>query len=853
MPMVRTALPHGWRPGRLVIVGSGIKSIGQFTLEAVSHIEQADRVFYCVADPATEAFVESRSANAVDMYDLYDDGKPRHQTYTQMAEVMLREVRKGRYVVGVFYGHPGVFVNPAHRALAIAAEEGHDAVMLPGVSAEDCLYADLGIDPSRPGCQTLEATDLLLRGRPLLTDSHVIIFQVGSVGDLGFNFAGFKNTKFQVLVGRLVRNYGADHPVVHYVAAQHPMSRPVIEHFQIKDLQLPEIAKRITGISTFYLAPKVLRQAIPEMASALGLRVDPSRPSYTGAYPPNEPYSQRDLQAIAALDKHTTPPNYKKTRATSTMFQIIYQLATDPKTLAKYRASPEKFVASTSGLRPSEASALASSHPGRIWMAMKATPQQVAAEFVQAELRTPTLAQQYSAVLKENQNQQNGEANIAAWLKAHGYDTTADDVYQAFLQMQNEQLDFYDSNYGTTLNGATGPTVLIRNGAVTVNGIVINKFTYAHSTLSWNEADGNPSSAVLNLQVLTSDAGKPLPANSYIGPQFFGIYWAKGATKPAMTNIYGRVGVAPSGTGGGPSPVAGTPLSNWDDTYETYLADATGKYQPDSKLVVATTGNTSTVTYAGAVIKNYQYTNDTLSWSTQNDNATNVSIYFYVNKTKTSTNPAIGNQFSGKRWAAGASTPTNANFFGQLGTAANPNAAASDGGTAAEWKQIGINLGVGVATMLVGTAVIEAIKAFNAWRTAPNPANQANLNQANGRANVAAENEGAVAEQGAEANPGAEAINPGDVPAQAEAAEAEAAEAAEAAAAEAAEAAEAAAAEAAEAAAAAEAAEAAAAAEVAEAAAAAEVAAAEVAAAEVVAAEVVAAEVVAVDVVAVVL
>lgn len=82
----------GVRPGRLVIVGSGIKSMSQFTFEAVSHIEQADKVFYCVADPANDTFIEKHAKEAVDLYDLDDDGKPRDQTYTQMVEKMLQEV-----------------------------------------------------------------------------------------------------------------------------------------------------------------------------------------------------------------------------------------------------------------------------------------------------------------------------------------------------------------------------------------------------------------------------------------------------------------------------------------------------------------------------------------------------------------------------------------------------------------------------------------------------------------------------------------------------------------------------------------------------------------------------------------
>src|ERR1700721_722299 len=133
--------PVGVRPGRLVVVGSGIKSIGQFTLEAVAEIKRADRVFFGVADPSTEAFILENNPNAVDLYSLYDDGKDRHGTYVQMAEVLLREVRQGFYVVGVFYGHPGVFVNPSHRAISIARAEGYDAVMYAGVSEEDCLCA----------------------------------------------------------------------------------------------------------------------------------------------------------------------------------------------------------------------------------------------------------------------------------------------------------------------------------------------------------------------------------------------------------------------------------------------------------------------------------------------------------------------------------------------------------------------------------------------------------------------------------------------------------------------------------------------------------------------------------------
>ena len=109
---------------------------------------------------------------------------------------MVQSVRDGLRVVGVFYGHPGVFTLPSRRAIAIAQSEGYSARMLPGVSSEDCLFADLLVDPCIPGAQSVEATDILLRERPLLTSSHVIIWQVGCVGVFGFDYSGFKVSLF---------------------------------------------------------------------------------------------------------------------------------------------------------------------------------------------------------------------------------------------------------------------------------------------------------------------------------------------------------------------------------------------------------------------------------------------------------------------------------------------------------------------------------------------------------------------------------------------------------------------------------------------------------------------------------
>ena len=143
------------KSGQLIIVGSGIGSMGQLSLQAVARIEQADIVFYVIADSVTEAFIRQKNVNSFDLYKFYGDGKNRMITYIQISEVhlvisfeatsvshlycchqeKLAQVRKGQNVVGVFHSHPGVFVSPSHRSIQIAQKEGFTAKMLPGITA----------------------------------------------------------------------------------------------------------------------------------------------------------------------------------------------------------------------------------------------------------------------------------------------------------------------------------------------------------------------------------------------------------------------------------------------------------------------------------------------------------------------------------------------------------------------------------------------------------------------------------------------------------------------------------------------------------------------------------------------
>ena len=73
--------------GALIIAGSGIASVAHITLETLSYIKEADKVYYAVADPVTIAFIhENAKGPCADLTALYGRGKNRYDTYVQMCE-----------------------------------------------------------------------------------------------------------------------------------------------------------------------------------------------------------------------------------------------------------------------------------------------------------------------------------------------------------------------------------------------------------------------------------------------------------------------------------------------------------------------------------------------------------------------------------------------------------------------------------------------------------------------------------------------------------------------------------------------------------------------------------------------
>ncbi len=253
--------------GSLTVVGTGIQAAGQITVEARTCLQQSAKVFYLVADPTTAYYICKLNQNAESLHTFYETGKERFVSYMEMVEHILSAVESGISVCAAFYGHPGVFAYPSHEAIRRAREKGFPARMLPGVSAEDCLFADLGLDPAAAGCQSFEATDFLIFRRQFDTNSSLILWQIGVIGDVSFQENGYSLAGVGILSDYLGSFYGTTHSVIVYEASHYPMYDSKREKVTIADLK----TAHISPMSTLYVPPKSSPTVDLDMARRLGM------------------------------------------------------------------------------------------------------------------------------------------------------------------------------------------------------------------------------------------------------------------------------------------------------------------------------------------------------------------------------------------------------------------------------------------------------------------------------------------------------------------------------------------------------------------------------------------------------
>lgn len=252
--------------GKLIVVGSGIKSISHITLEAHTVITKADKLLYLVTEEFLEKWIISENENSESLEPLYFSCEKRIDSYQLITDYIISESEKYSVLCVVFYGHPSFFADSALAAVKALNDKGGVGIILPGISSADALYADLCIDPGSVGTSFFEATDFLIHNRQFDFNSHLVLFQIGMIGGASHEVS---NENIVILVEHLLLFYPENHQVTLYEASVLPSLKPILDTLSLGSLSSAVFSK----ITTLYIPPFGKAKLNPVMLNKLGINL----------------------------------------------------------------------------------------------------------------------------------------------------------------------------------------------------------------------------------------------------------------------------------------------------------------------------------------------------------------------------------------------------------------------------------------------------------------------------------------------------------------------------------------------------------------------------------------------------
>ncbi|HZC09064.1 MAG TPA: SAM-dependent methyltransferase [Mycobacterium sp.] len=257
------------------IIGTGIVGTHQLTREAEAVIRRCNKTFVIASGYGIADYIATLCPEVTELGSLYEPGKNRLPTYHKMAAEVVAAAVSNPPVCLATYGHPWVYCYPTTLITRAAPLLGLRVEIFPGISAFDTLLVDLGMDIAFNGIQMYEATDLLIRRRPIQNDVACVIWQPTVVGDPTCPSAPYPAEQFTPLQNYLLSFYPADHQAALVTTKNYPLMRSVVKHLCLDELAT-ELAG-VPGVGTLYIPPLVQRPIedsdLMELMNTVGMDV----------------------------------------------------------------------------------------------------------------------------------------------------------------------------------------------------------------------------------------------------------------------------------------------------------------------------------------------------------------------------------------------------------------------------------------------------------------------------------------------------------------------------------------------------------------------------------------------------
>lgn len=135
--------------GKIFLLGAGIYSSLQLTIETIQAIEVSDLVYILHDDPIVVEDIKRFNPKVIDCMQFYRKTAdyPRHLIYKEIAEKIIEKVEKENIRVAfMLHGHPLFLVSASEMIIEEAFKKQIQVDVLPGISSFDTLLSDLKID-----------------------------------------------------------------------------------------------------------------------------------------------------------------------------------------------------------------------------------------------------------------------------------------------------------------------------------------------------------------------------------------------------------------------------------------------------------------------------------------------------------------------------------------------------------------------------------------------------------------------------------------------------------------------------------------------------------------------------------
>ncbi len=236
----------------LLVVGLGIKFYSHLSIEAKAALELSDKLFYLSNNPVEQEWLSEINPNAESLNTAYFSSNNRLSCYKKIQKKILASLKDYNKVCVAFYGHPSMLVIPGLASIKEAKKLGYRTTILPAISSENCLYADLLINPGAGGACSFDASDFIFNNKNHDPTSHLILWQTGAIGIKSHVRPHHDQAKgLTLLKHKLLQKYPDNHKITVYEAAQLPSYNPRIESIVLENLE----KANITSLSTVYVPP----------------------------------------------------------------------------------------------------------------------------------------------------------------------------------------------------------------------------------------------------------------------------------------------------------------------------------------------------------------------------------------------------------------------------------------------------------------------------------------------------------------------------------------------------------------------------------------------------------------------